>query len=200
VAELRRQVAAWTSSNVELRVEVEPLTRGGKRRAAPFSTGTRVAEPKPSGRKPGSGTFCSRVPPSPEAITEPPVNVTITLNTSPACGRPLAEERVDYAYTTAIPAIPRPQVTQYPVWGCRCTVCGTQVRGQHPEGAPDQAGATAPCMGSRVKAAAPALTDSVGRPVRKVPAVLQELPGVQLTQLAITQEARWRAGDVVETA
>jgi uncharacterized small protein (DUF1192 family) len=38
VAELQRQLA-------ELRAEIEQLTRGGKRQAAPFSKGTRVAAP-----------------------------------------------------------------------------------------------------------------------------------------------------------
>jgi transposase len=140
------------------------------------------------------------VPPLPEAITEPPVDVKVTLGACPACGGPLEEERVDFAYITEIPAIPRPKVTQYRVWVCRCTVCGTQVRGQHPEVAPDQAGATAHRVGARVMAAAHALHYGVGLPVRNVPAVLQALTGVQLTQSAITQDAMRRAGDVIDTA
>jgi transposase len=200
VTELRRQVAALTASNAELRAEIEQLKRGGKRQAAPFSKGTRVAEPKPSGRKPGSGTFSYRVSPPPETITEPPVDVKVLLDMCPACGGPLAEERVDFAYITEIPERPRPQVTQYRVWVCRCTVCGAQVRGQHPEVAPDQAGATAHRVGARVMAAAHALHYSVGLPVRKLPAVLQALTGVQLTQSAITQDAMRRAGAIIATA
>jgi transposase len=50
VVELQRPIAA-------LRAEIDQLTRGGKRQAAPFSKGTRAAEPKSPGRKPGSGTF-----------------------------------------------------------------------------------------------------------------------------------------------
>jgi transposase len=128
------------------------------------------------------------------------VDVKVTLGACPACGGPLEEERVDFAYITEIPAIPRPKVTQYRVWVCRCTVCGTQVRGQHPEVAPDQAGATAHRVGARVMAAAHALHYGVGLPVRNVPAVLQALTGVQLTQSAITQDAMRRAGDVIDTA
>jgi hypothetical protein len=97
VTERRQQVAALTASNAEWRVEIEELQRGGKRQAAPFSKGTRVAEPKPSGRKPGSGTFSYRVSPPPETITEPPVDVKVLLATCPAWGGPLAEERVDLA-------------------------------------------------------------------------------------------------------
>ncbi len=74
------------------------------------------------------------------------------------------------------------------------------MRGQHPEVAPDQAGATVHRVGARVMTAAHALHDGVGLPVRKVPAVLQALKGVQLTQSAITQDAMRRAGDVIDTA
>ncbi len=105
-------MAALTASNAQWRVAIEQLKRGSKRQAAPFSKGTPMAEPKPSGRKPGSGTFCYRVPPRPEAITEPPVDVKVTLGACRACGGPLEEERVDFAYISEIPAIPRPKGTQ----------------------------------------------------------------------------------------
>jgi transposase len=49
-------------------------------------------------------------------------------------------------------------------------------------------------------AAAHALHDGVGIPVRKVPVVLRELTGVQLTQSALTQDARRRAKGVVGQA
>jgi transposase len=199
VAELRQQVAELTASTAALRAEIEQLKRGGKRQAAPFSKGTRVAEPKPSGRKPGSGTFRYRAAPPPEAITEPSVDVKVTLDACPTCGGPLLEERVDLASITELPAIPRPQVTQYRVWGCRCTVCGTQVRGRHPDLAPDQYGATAHRLGPRVLAAAHALHYGVGIPVRKVPVVLATLTGVWLTQGALTQDALRRAAGAVGT-
>jgi transposase len=199
VAELRRQVAELTASNAALRAEVEQLTRGGKRQAAPFSKGTRVAEPKLAGRKPGSGTFSYRAAPPPEAMTEAAVDVQLTLDACPTCGGPLVEARVDWASLTEISAIPRPQVTQYRVWVCRCTVCGAHVRGQHPDLAPDQYGATAHRLGPRVLAAAHALHYGVGIPVRKVPAVLAALTGVSLTQGALTQDALRRATGAVGT-
>jgi transposase len=190
VVELQRQIT-------ELRAEIDQLTRGGKRQAAPFSKGSRVANPKPPGRKPGSGPFHYRAAPPREAITMPPVDVKVTLDGCPACGGPLAEERVDFAYQTEIPERPRPQVTQYRRWVCRCTVCGYRVRGQHPDLALDQAGATAHRLGARVLAAAHALHYGVGIPVRKVPAVLRLLSGVQLTQGALTQDALRRAAGTV---
>jgi transposase len=83
------------------------------------------------------------------------------------------------------------------VWVCRCTVCGQQVRGRHPDLALDQYGATAHRLGPRVMAAAHVLHYGVGIPVRKVPAVLAALTGVWLTQGALTQDAlRRTAGPV----
>jgi transposase len=200
VAELQRQVAELIASHEALRAEIEQLKRGGKRQAAPFSTGTRVTEPKAPGRRPGSGPFRYREAPPPEAITEPPVEVKVTLDACPKCGGRLQRERVDVAYTTEIPQHPRPQVTQYRVWVCRCTTCGIQVRGHHPDVPPNQAGATAHRLGPRVMAAAHVLHDSVGLPVRKIPAVLAALTGVRLTQGALTQDALRRTMGPVGTA
>jgi hypothetical protein len=197
ITEQQRQIADLTARNVVLQAEIERLTRGAKRQAAPFSKGQRVSTPKRPGRKPGSGPFSYREAPLPPQITGPPVDVTVMLEACPACGGRLEEERVDLASTTDIPASPRPVVTPYRVAVCRCTVCGRQVRGQHPELAPDQYGATAHRVGDRTMAAAHALHYGVGIPVRKVPAVLEALTGITLTQGAITQDAMRRTQGAV---
>src|ERR687891_587192 len=171
LAELQRQVAELTASNESLRGEIAELKRSTKRQ----------------GRKPGEGTFSFRQAPRPEEITEPPVNVPVTLECCPRCGEKLAEERVDLAYLTELPPMPRPRVTQYRVWVYRCTGCGRKVRGEHPNLAPDQYGATAHRLGLRAMATAHALHYQVGIPVRKVPLVLELLTGMELTQGAITQ-------------
>jgi transposase len=197
IAEQQRQIADLAARNAVLQAELERLTRSTKRQAAPFSTGQRVSTPKRPGRKPGSGAFSYREAPLPPQITGPPVDVTVMLEACPACGGRLEEERVDVVSTTDIPASPRPVVTQYRVSVCRCTVCGRQVRGQHPELAPDQYGATAHRVGDRTMAAAHALHYGVGIPVRKVPAVLEALNGITLTQSAITQDAMRRTQGAV---
>ena len=102
-----RQIAALMARIDALQVEIEQLKRGAKRQAAPFTKGTGVARPKRPGRKPGSGLFCYRVAPLPTQISEPPVDVPVTLDACPACGGSLVEERTDFAYTTDIPALPR---------------------------------------------------------------------------------------------
>ena len=189
VRALQAQVAQLATDNQELRVEMDCLTRQSKRQATPFSKGTRVSHPKRPGRQPGEGTFSFRQTPRPEEITEPLVKVPVTLECCPRCGGKLAEERVDLAYLTELPSMPRPRVTQYRVWVCQCTGCGRKVRGEHPNLAPDQYGATAHRLGPRAMAAAHALHYQVGIPVRKTPLVLNLLTGMELTQGAITQDA-----------
>jgi transposase len=96
--------------------------------------------------------------------------------------------------------MPGPRVTQYRVWVCRCLGCGRRVRGEHPDLAPDQYGATAHRVSQRVMAAAHTLHYQMGIPVRKVPAVLETLIGLKLTQGAITQDALRRARGQVGAA
>ena len=193
VLQLQHKLIELEASVLDLRAEVDRLTREKKRQAAPFSKGTRAQQPKRPGRKPGEGTFSFRQAPRPEEITELPVNVPLIQESCPACGSELAEERTDFAYVTELPPMPRPQVTQYRVSVCRCTSCGRKVRGEHPDLVLTQRGATAHRLGPRAMAAAHALHYQVGIPVRKVPLVLALLTGVELTQGAITQDALRRA-------
>ena len=89
--------------------------------------------------------------------------------TVPDGGGVLEQEGVDVVYVTDIPAMPRPQVTEYRVQVCRCRGCGRRVRGRHAEVGADQYGASAHRMGRRVMAAAHVLHYGVGIPVRRVP-------------------------------
>lgn len=200
VARLQRQVVQLTAANEELRKETTELKRAGKRQAAPFSKGTRRTNPKRPGRKPGMGFFSYRKPPSPDEVTELPVDVPVTADTCLGCGGRLQHEGVDVAYVTDIPPIPQPIVTKYRVQVCRCTSCGKQVRGQHSDLAQGQYGASAHRVGSRLMAAAHVLHYGVGVTVRKVPKVLKVLTGVKVTQSAITQDAMRRAQGPVGSA
>jgi transposase len=200
VTALQKQVAELAASNQELRAEMERMPRQSHRQAAPFSKGTHTKQPKRPGRKPGEGTFSFRQAPRSEEITEPPVDVRVTLESCPSCGGKLNEHRMDFAYVTELPSLPRPRVTQYRVWVCRCSGCARQVRAEHPDLAPDQYGATAHRVGPRAMAAAHALHYQVGIPVRKVPLILDLLTGMELTQGAITQDALRRARGAVGAA
>jgi hypothetical protein len=91
--------------------------------------------------------------------------------------------------TTDIPKQPKPEVPCHAVEVCRCRQCGGKVRGQHYDVARGQHGATAHRVGSRVKALAHILHYVHGVPVRKTPAIVEDLTGVRLTRGALTEEA-----------
>ena len=163
VTQLQGQVAQLTAAKEELHKQVAELKRAGKRQAAPFSKGGRSSRPKRPGRKPGMGSFSYRKSPSPDEVTEPLVEVAVAEDTCPGCGGRLEHEGVRVVYATGIPPVPRPRVTGYRVQICRCRSCGKQVRGRHPDVAPDQYGASAHRVGRRVMAAAHVLHYGSGR-------------------------------------
>ncbi len=177
----------------QLRAEVEQLKRRGG--AAPFSKGTRKPDPRPPGRKPGQGFFRFRS--APEAAAVATVDVPVALQCCPDCGGALGKAKREIVSTTDIPAQPLPEVRRYAVEIRDCRECGKRVRGQHPDIAPGQHGATAHRIGPRVKALAHILHYVHGVPVRKTPAILEDLTGVRLTQGAITQNALQQAEGAV---
>jgi len=178
----------------QLRAEIEQLKRRGS--AAPFSKGGRKENPKPPGRKPGQGFFRFRAAPDSAEEAEP-VPVPVPTGCCPDCGGTLSEARLEMVSTIDIPAQPQPEVRRYEVEIRRCQRCGRKVRGQHPEVAADQQGATAHRVGPRVKALAHILHYVHGVPVRKTPGILEDLTGVRVSQGAITQDAMKRtAGEV----
>jgi transposase len=178
----------------QLRAEIEQLKRRGG--AAPFSKGTRKPEPKPPGRKPGQGFFRFRTAPEQAADAEA-VEVPVATRCCPGCGGALGKARREIVTTTDIPAQPQPEVRRYAVEIRECAKCGRKARGQHPEIAVGQQGATAHRVGPRIRALAHILHYLHGVPVRKTPAILEDLTGVRLTQGAITQDALKQSEDAV---
>jgi hypothetical protein len=193
VRELLAEIASLRAEITALKARLEQLARDSKRQAAPFSKGQRKPDPKPPGRQPGRGRFSFRTLPTPDQWTAPPIEVRLPDPVCPCCRERLQEHRVEFAAITDLLPQPRPIVQPYRVWVYRCPICDTTVRAPHPDLAPDQFGATAHRMGTRVMAAAHATHYGLGVPVRKVPAILKLYTGVQLTQSAITQDALRRA-------
>jgi transposase len=196
---LERQVAELEATIRSLRAELDQLKRREKRQAAPFSKDERVAAPQRPGRKAGQGPFRFRSAPATAVLSEPPIDVPVTEAACPHCGGWLVAERVDFASVTDLPERPQACVVQYRVAVSRCQGCGKRVRGQHPELAADQVGATADRVGERLLAAGHALHYGSGVPLRKVPTILQTLTGASITEGALVQDAQRRiAGRVGE--
>jgi transposase len=170
----------------QLRADVEQLKKRGS--AAPFSKGTRKSNPKAPGRKPGQGYFRFRKEPE-QAKKEGATTVPVGATGCPCCGGALSEARQEIVSTTDIPAALVPEVRLYAVEVRQCRKCGKSVRGQHPDVALGQHGATAHRVGPRVKALAHILHYVHGVPVRKTAQIVEQLTGVRLTQSAITQDA-----------
>jgi transposase len=182
--------------NEQLRKELKAAGRGsrhGKRKPK--------ADPKRPGRKAGKGPFTFRKAPVDRgASDEPPIEVPVTVGQCPCCGGELRYERTDEATVTDMPQASQPEVKSYAVEVRRCEGCGQRVRGQHPDVAPDQYGATAHRVGTRVKAAAHVVHYGMGVPVRKLPAILREFTGIEVTQSALTQDALKKSEGVVGNA
>ena len=185
ISSLEARVASLEAQVKSLIEELQSERRQGKRSATPFSKKKHKPHPKKPGRKPGEGPFAFKAAPEP---TEAPVTVAVE-NLYCSCGGELAHQGVDIVTVTELPALPQPQVTPYHVQVCVCQACGKIVRGQHPDIAPTQTGASAHRYGTRARAAAHVLHYHLGVTVRKVPQVLKALTGLEMTQSAITQDA-----------
>jgi len=182
--------------NEQLRKELKAAGRGSKRGKRKPKT-----DPKRPGRKAGQGPFTFRQAPADAgASSEPPIEVPVTVGQCPCCGGELRHERTDEATVTDMPQAAQPEVKSYAVEVRRCERCGQRVRGPHPDVAPDQYGATAHRVGPRVKAAAHTVHYGMGVPVRKLPAILREFTGMEVTQSALTQDALKKSEGVVGNA
>lgn len=182
--------------NEELRQELKGAGRGSRR----GKRKPKAARKRP-GRKAGQGRFTFRkAPAGTGASSEPAMEVPVTVGQCPCCGGELRYERTDEATVTDMPQAAQAKVNSYAVEVRRCERCGQRVRGQHPDVAPDQYGATAHRVGPRVKAAAHAMHYGMGVPVRKLPAILREFTGIAVTQSALTQDALKKSEGVVGNA
>jgi len=204
VSDLRRQLEQSQTENDRLRRENEQLREelkaAGRRPHSATNPGKRKKRRKRPGRRAGQGQFTFRNSPAGAATHTPPVEVPVSITQCPCCGGELRWERTDPVTVTDMPERPQPEVKSYAVEVHRCERCGQRVRGQHPDVAADQYGATAHRVGPRVKAAAHVVHYGMGVPVRKVPAILREFTGVEISQSALTQDALKKTEGVIGNA
>jgi transposase len=188
--QLRAKVTAQEETIEGLKKELAQLKREGKRSAGPFSKNKRKHPRKKPGRKNGQGKFrhLDQAPSSPDTT-----HVDVPTPETCDCGGYLEFLQYEEVSNTDPPKDIRPHVTKFRVPVCRCRRCGATVRGKHPDVASDQNGATAHRYGDRMMAVGHILHYGMGITQRKVPAIVEMLTGVKLTQSALNQDATRRS-------
>jgi transposase len=193
--ELLEVIREQQRQNERLKEEIERLKR--KLSAAPFAKATRKKNPRRPGRKPGQGRFARRPAPPPGG---PAVRVPVEEPCCPFCGGPWETPEEELVSNTDLPVSPPPEVQTFLIEKRCCQRCGKTVRGRHPSVAADQYGATAHRVGARAKAVMHTLHYGVGVPQRKVPQIMKELSGLEITQGALSQDAQKQTAGAVGQA
>ena len=177
VLTLVKQIEELQTRLAEQKKQIEELRRSQNRSAAPFSKGKPKPNPKRPGRKPGQGPFQRREQPQ-ASPNNPLVDVLVEETVCPMCGGQLEPDGEETVSNTDMPQRPEPETRLYRVHICRCGNCNRRFRGQHPDVAPDQYGATAHRVGPQVMAMAHAMHYGHGVPVRRLPAIVKDWTGI----------------------
>jgi transposase len=165
--------------NEKLKEDLEAARRAVYRQAAPFSRGTRVAEPRRPGRKAGSayGAPAQRRPPSHvDVICEAPLPPCC-----PRCHGALRHVRVATQYQEELP-VQRPIVRAFHIHIGECTQCHRRVQGRHPLQTSEALGAAAVQWGPQTVALAVLLNKRFGLPYGKIAALLRDRFGLTVTR------------------
>jgi transposase len=110
--------------------EIERLTRGGKRQAAPFSKGPPKAKPKTPGRKKGKDYGKQAKRSTPDKVDRA-VELGCPLYCPHCASRVILEDKASQ-FQVDLPKV-APQTTEFIVHGGRCSQCGRRVHGRHEE-------------------------------------------------------------------
>ena len=165
--------------NEKLKEELDAARRAVYRQAAPFSRGTRVAEPRMPGRKRGAAY-------GPRAHRRPPSHVDETYEARvpracPACQGAVRAVRVATQYQEELP-VQQPIVRVFRVHIGQCTRCGRRIQGRHPLQTSDALGAAAVQLGPQTVALAVLLNKRFGLPYGKIVALLRDRFGLTVTR------------------
>ena len=165
--------------NEKLKDELEAARRAVYRQAAPFSRGTRVANPKRPGRKAGVayGARAHRRPPTHiDAVYDAPLPAEC-----PRCAGAVRGVRMAIQYQEELP-VQRPIVRAFHVAIGRCTQCRRRVQGRHPLQTSDALGAAAVQLGPQAVALTVLLNKRFGLPYGKITALLRDRYGLTVTR------------------
>ena len=173
--------------NEKLKEELDAARRAVYRQAAPFSRGTRVAQPRRPGRKAGTayGVRTYRRPP-------PRIDETYEVPLPPQCPHcagAVRRERIAMQYQEELP-VQRPIVRAFHVHIGRCRQCRRRAQGRHPLQTSDALGAAAVQLGPQAVALAVLLNKRFGLPYGKIAALLRDRFGLTVTRGGLVHAGR----------
>lgn len=165
--------------NEKLKEELDAARRAVYRQAAPFSRGTRVAQPRRPGRKAGAAY-------GPRAYRRSPVSVDETYDAPlprqcPSCHGAVRAVRVARQYQEELP-VQRPLVRAFRVQIGQCVRCRRRVQGRHPLQTSDALGAAAVQLGPQAVALAVLLNKRFGLPYGKIAQLLRDRFALRVTR------------------
>lgn len=165
--------------NEKLKDELDAARRAVYRQAAPFSRGTRVAQPRRPGRKAGAAYGARAQRRTPTHVDE---TYTAPLPAAcPHCAAPVRRTRVATQYQEELP-VQRPTVRRFDIHIGQCTQCRRRVQGSHPRQTSDALGAAAVHLGPQAIAFAVLLNKRYGLAYGKITALLRDRFGLTVTR------------------
>ena len=183
--ELRRSEAErqrLRRENEKLKEELDAARRAVYRQAAPFARGTRVAQPRRPGRKPGAA-YGRR------AHRRRPAHIDETYEAPlppccPHCDGAVRHVGIATQYQEELP-VQRPLVRAFRVHIGRCRQCRRRIQGRHPLQTSDALGAAAVHVGPQAVALAVLLNKRCGLAYGKITALLHDRFGLPITRGAL---------------
>ena len=181
-ADLRRSEAErqrLRRENDKLKEELEAARRAVYRQAAPFSRGTRVAQPRRPGRKAGVAygrRAHRRVPTHVDETYDAPLPAAC-----PHCAGAIRPVRMATQYQEELP-VQRPIVRRFDVHIGQCRRCRRRVQGRHPLQIGNALGAAAVQLGPQATAYAVLLNKRFGLAYGKIAALLRDRDGLTITR------------------
>jgi transposase len=165
--------------NEKLKDELEAARRAVYRQAAPFSRGTRVAQPRRPGRKPGAAYGRRAHRATPTQVDEIyPVPLPAAC---PHCQGAVRRVRVAHQYQEELP-VQRPVVRRFDIAIGQCTACRRRLQGRHPLQTTDALGAAAVHLGPQASAFAVLLNKRYGMAYGKIAGLFKARFGLSITR------------------
>jgi transposase len=170
--------------NERLKKDLEAARRAVYRQAAPFSRGTRVAQPRRPGRKSGAAygrPGQRRVPTHVDETYE-----AVLPRQCPACRGAVHRDRIATQYQEELP-VRRPLVRRFRVHIGHCRRCHRRVQGRHALQTSDALGAAAVQLGPEAVALAVLLNKDLGLPYAKIARLWRERFRLRVTASGLIQ-------------